>query len=152
MKMPAFRDRWAAYSLRERALLAILAVLGAAILIWWGVILPILDYRSEARAAYRERLLDYAETDLILSRLGEGGGDAAVEETFAAAGLDPAVTTQGDGLGVSLPAARADVLMSAMARLEAGGAEIEQAEVETNGDATLAAELVVDERGRDVSE
>lgn len=143
MIIEGVRQRWDGYSARERALLATLGVVVLLVLIWLLIVQPVLDYRRDARMAYQEHLLDYAEAQLLLDRLSNQGAPAGdVRELFETAGLSPQITQSGTGIAASVAAARADRLMSVIARIEAeAGVRIASADLRTNGDNTLAADF-----------
>lgn len=139
----ALRDRWAGYSGRERGLLLVLGILALLVFAWLLIVQPVLDYRRDARAAYQERLLDYAEAELLLGRLSGTGAPAGnVRAVFEAAGLSPQISGSGANLSASVSAARPDRLMSVMAQLEReAGVRIASADIRPNADNTLAADL-----------
>ncbi|MEE4350976.1 MAG: type II secretion system protein GspM [Pacificimonas sp.] len=137
--------RWQGYSLRERSLLALLAALSLLALLWLLLVDPVLDWRSAARTDYQERLTDYAEADVLLGRLGAGGLNGAddVGATLERFGLAAELQSGPDGTTARIPAARADILFSALSALERSGVVVRSAEIRANADDTLSATLVV---------
>ncbi|GLR08066.1 hypothetical protein COO59_07345 [Mixta theicola] len=58
MKQRLFQ-RWSDYSIREKVLLAVLAVAGVLILCWFGLLSPLMDYQQKGKEKMNKAVQDY---------------------------------------------------------------------------------------------
>ncbi len=129
-------------SRRERALLTVLAVLGVAIIGWYGVIQPLLVARQTAVA--RIELYEGLQARLRAAPIGaaptpagavaiSGPLDEAVRQAAAAQGLAADVTGDGDRVDITVAGARFDSAVPFLRALEGGGVVVDDLRMETAG-------------------
>ncbi len=143
---------WEGRTVREQRMLAVMAVLLAAVLVWLAVVRPVLDWR-EAAAAERTR----AEADLAFVQAGlrltaptatarpvidVEGFEPLVTRTAAAAGLNLTTGMDASGLlGFRIPDASSSALFGWLSALERDhGIAVASLGVIENTDATLQVE------------
>lgn len=135
-------------SLREQQLLMLMGALMAGIVLWFGVITPSLNWRSDAADR-----LDQAEADLALieagtARIKGGGSSMAADQVQAAArraadadGVNAVFNPLDDGVGFSVNGASTASLFGWFAALKSEhGIDARVLTVSENADATLNAE------------
>lgn len=150
-----YRDR----SLRERRLLGVMAVLGVVTLAWAGIIRPVNDGLSSARARHASAVIRLADTQARLDTLrliqrdrpAPLGGpiDAIIRLRADEAGFALAsATPQGsDAVQLSIAAARPGALIRWIADLESAGILVESLTLSNNGNQTVAAQMTLRARG-----
>jgi general secretion pathway protein M len=131
------REKWAAFSLREKWLVGIMAALFAVVFLWLGVIRPVAGGLEGARddhaAAVERHAAIRSRVDQIQRASGERAPDlgapldVVVSQSAGEAGFtldrnDP----QGNGrVGIAISQARAVAFFGWLAQLEAMGIEVE---------------------------
>lgn len=131
------RDRWVAFSLREKWLVGIMLALFAVVFLWLGVIRPIAGGLEGARDDHAAAVERYAairsRVDLLQRASGERAPDlgapldVVVSQSAGEAGFtldrnDP----QGNGrVGIAISQARPVAFFGWLAQLEAMGIEVE---------------------------
>ncbi|WP_277979386.1 type II secretion system protein GspM [Sphingomonas phyllosphaerae] len=157
--MNAARAWFESRSLRERRLIAVMAVLLIVTLVWAAVILPVRNGLSSSRARYTDAVvrLGAAQSGLAqvkgLQRRGAtalGGSLADVVRARAdAAGLALASldVVAPDQVRTSITSARAGALMRWVAGLEQEGILIDSLSVTGSGAGSVTAQLSLRQRG-----
>lgn len=157
--MSGFGARWQAFSRRERLLIALAATLALAVLLWLAVLRPLAATRTAAEARLATATSDLAAVTAMAAaiRAAEArvpaGGDVPLPELaarrIAEAGLsaEPVQPLPDGGVALRIAAVRAPVLLAWLAARERDDAlVIERARLRRNGDATIAADLVLRRR------
>ena len=154
--MTGLRAWFAARSLRERSLLLVAAALAMVTVIWGGIVVPVRDTLSSARARHADAVdrlgTTIARVDL-LRRVGRRpalAGDLvtlvrgeADQAGFALATIDAAGA---DRVRATVQSARPGALAGWLARLEARGVLVDSATLTDHGDRTVGAVLVLKAR------
>ena len=146
--MPWWRDR----TLRERWLLAIMAVLLAGLLLWLGALRPLAAAREAAQARGQRALASLAQVERQAQSIRTAAGRPAstmplaeqVSARLSAAGLAAEqLSASGDGrVSVRLAAVRAPVLLGWLAALQAGdGLIVERLDARRNSDGSVMADI-----------
>jgi len=155
--MSELRTWFAARSLRERRLIAVMLALLAVTIVWAGVIRPVRGGLITTRERYDDAVIRLGETqaraDAVRAILrGKPGRleaplpDAVRERADAAGftltGLDP----DGDRVRVSIASAKATPLLGWIAGLEGDGVLVDAGSITRNGDGAVAAQLTLKAR------
>lgn len=135
--MERMKERWAAFSLRERWLVGIMLALLAALILWLGIVRPVQGGLQAARDEHAAAVERYAAIRTRVDALQRLSGqrtpdlgaplDVVVSQSAAEAGFtldrnDP----QGDGrVSLSIGQARPAAFFGWLARLESMGIEVE---------------------------
>lgn len=149
---------WEGRTLREQRMLAVMAALLAAVLVWLAVLRPVLGWRDQAAADRAHAEADLARVQAGLRLIAPGaaarpvieveGFEPLVTRTAGAAGLD--VTTGMDASGrlaFRIPAASTAALFGWMSALERDhGIVVVSLGVVENTDATLQVEGALSRR------
>jgi general secretion pathway protein M len=155
----AFNIWFADRSLREKRLLIVMVALAALTLIWVGVILPVTDALSSARARHASAVVRVAETEARLDALKElqqnrpppltAPFDAIIRERANEAGFPLAnVTVQAaDRVKITIGTAKPGALLGWIADLEAAGILVDSLNITNNGDQTVAVDMTLKVRG-----
>lgn len=150
-----YRDR----SLRERRLLTVMTLLALVTFVWAGIIRPVNDGLSSARARHASAVIRLGETQARLDALRTiqrdrpaplaGPIDAVLRLRANEAGFALAnATPQGaDAVQLSITAARPGALIAWIADLENAGILVESLTLSNNGNQTVAAQMTVRARG-----
>lgn len=144
-------------SLRERRMILIMLALLALTIVWGGIIRPVRDGLASARERHADAVIRLAGTESELAAIKAAGRQVPLTGSLAdairlradAAGL-PIGSLDEPGAGrlhLVIPSARAAALARWVAQLERAGVLIESANWRDNGDATVAADLVLRARG-----
>ena len=157
--MTALRAWFDGRSLREKRLILVMSALLALTLVWYGVIRPVGDALSDARARHADAVIRFGETQAAVGAIRSADrnrpppltgvfADAvrarAADAGFALASLDE------DGpnrVRVSIQSAKPTVLVPWLARLENAGVLVDAATFTDNGDRTVGAQLTLKARG-----
>jgi general secretion pathway protein M len=131
------REKWAAFSLREKWLVGIMAALFAVVFLWLGVIRPVAGGLEGARDDHAAAVERYAAIRSRVDQIERASGerapdlgaplDVVVSQSAGEAGFtldrnDP----QGNGrVGIAISQARAVAFFGWLAQLEAMGIEVE---------------------------
>lgn len=147
-----------ARSLREKRLLLVMAALLALTVVWYGVIRPVGDGLSDARARHADAVIRLGETRAAVAAIRGAQGNRpppltgtladAVRARAADAGFTLASLTE-DGPGrvrVAIQSARASALLPWVARLESAGILVDAATFTDNGDRTVGVSLTLKAR------
>jgi general secretion pathway protein M len=154
--MTAARIWFDARSLRERRLLLVMAALLVLVILWAGIIRPVGDGLSSARARHADAVVRLGETQAAVEAIRAAGRRPPIAGSVAdavraradQAGFTLASLTE-DGpnrVRVAIQAARPAALTGWLAGLESRGLLVEQATLTDNGDRTVAAQLVIEGR------
>jgi general secretion pathway protein M len=146
-------------TLRERRMLLAMLAMIALTVIWFGVFLPISDGLSSSRTrlndavirlgqaqAERDAIADLAKNrpqpipGALADYLRQSAGDAG----FALSDVEPQTD---DRVKIAIPTARPGALFAWLADLEAAGVVVATIDVSNNGDQTVAAQILLMERG-----
>jgi general secretion pathway protein M len=150
-----FRTR----SLREQRLLLVMTALLALTIVWAGIILPVTDALSSARARHDAAVVVLAETEarvhdvraLERDRPAPLGAplDTVIRDRANSAGFALAsVTRVGDnGVQITITSARPGALMAWISGLEDDGILVDALGLTDNGDKTVAAQASLRVRG-----
>jgi general secretion pathway protein M len=154
------RQFWAERSVRERQLLAVMAVLIAIVFVGLGLVRPLSNAIMAAEARLDQRTLEAGQIGAAAERLRLAQKDAppvlavalplAVSQSASAAGftlatLDP----QGqDRVGITIASAKSPALFAWLTQLARQGIFVERMTVRSGGDATLAVEATLRARLR----
>jgi general secretion pathway protein M len=131
------REKWAAFSLREKWLVGIMAALFAVVFLWLGVIRPVAGGLEGARDDHAAAVERYAAIRSRVDQIERASGerapdlgaplDVVVSQSAGEAGFtldrnDP----QGNGrVGIAISQARPVAFLGWLAQLEAMGIEVE---------------------------
>ncbi len=151
--------QWQAFSPRERGLIAVAAALALAVLLWLAILRPLAATRAAAEARLATATLDVAAVTAMTAaiRAAEArvpaGGEMPLPELaarrIAEAGLsaEPVQALPDGAVALRIAAVRAPVLLAWLATRERDDAlVIERARLRRNGDATIAADVVLRRR------
>lgn len=146
-------------TLRERRMLLAMLAMIALTVIWFGIFLPISDGLSSSRTrlndavirlgqaqAERDAIADLAQNrpqpipGALADYLRQSAGDAG----FALSDVEP---QSDDRVKIAIPTARPGALFAWLADLEAAGVVVATIDVSNNGDQTVAAQVLLMERG-----
>lgn len=154
--MTAIRAWFDGRSLRERRMLIVMVALLAVVILWAGIIRPVDDGLSSARARHADAVVRLGQTQAAVDAIRGAGRRPPLAGSVA-----DAVRTRADQAGftlasltedgsnrvqVAIQAARPGALTGWLAGLEARGLLVEQATLSDNGDRTVAAQLVIEGR------
>lgn len=157
--MTALRAWFDGRALREKRLILVMLALLAVTLVWYGVIRPVGDALSDARARHADAVIRLGETQARVDALRTLDRDRpppltgtfadavrarAAEAGFALASLDE------DGpkrVRVSIQSARPAALVPWLARLERAGVLVDTATLNNNGDRTVGVQMTLKARG-----
>jgi general secretion pathway protein M len=138
---------WQGRSPRERVMLGVMGALLAAVIAWYLVIAPALDWRADAAQRRTEAEVRLTRIEAAASRLTPtGAGDAATVQTQAqaaadAAGLAASFSAGERGVDFTVASAPTAVLFGWIAAIKAQhGLEPVSLAVTENADATLTAQ------------
>jgi general secretion pathway protein M len=155
--MTALRAWFTGRSLREQRLLLVMLALLVLTLLWYGIVRPVGDGLSSARARHGDAVLRLAATQEqieAVERLAHvpafsGAIDAAVRTSADAAGFTLSTLNQlgPERVQIGIPSARGGPLMAWLATLERQGMLVDQLQLTNNGDHTLAATITLRGRG-----
>jgi general secretion pathway protein M len=146
-------------TLRERRMLLVMAAMIVLTILWFGIFLPVSDGLSSSRTrlndavvrlgkaeAEREAITDLARnkpqpiSGALADYIRQSAGDAG----FALSNVSP----QGDDrVQIAIPTARPGAMFSWIADLEHAGVIVATIDVSNNGDQTVAAQILLMERG-----
>lgn len=154
--MDRVRHWWSGRSRREQGLLAMLALIVALAVGWYGVVIPITSWRDAAAARHAAAASDHA---MVVSALGQGGGPgtapAELERRVRAAAEPHALVLEAvepdgdDGVTVAIDSVASAQLFAWISALEGEhGLVIRDFTVLENADATLQAQLGIAGSGR----
>lgn len=153
--MTGLRAWYAARSLREQRLILAMLALAAVTLVWAGVVIPVRDGLSSARARHRDAVERLGRTlvavdavkraqragiTLLDAPLPDAVRAKAEEAGFTLASLDG---EGADRVRVAIATARPPALFAWLAALEAAGILVETSAITANGDQTVAAQLTL---------
>lgn len=149
--LQGLRDVWSGRSPRERRMLAVLGVLLAAFIGWYGVASPLLSWReasadrlaaARSRAEVVQRGVERLRGGPRAAALAVGDLDAVARQTAQEAGVMLETSDAGDGaLEFSVESATSAGLFGWLGALEtAHGVAITDLNVAENADATLQAQ------------
>lgn len=157
--MAAFKAWFDGRSLRERRMLLVMAAMIVLTMIWFAIFLPISDGLSSSRTrlndavirlgqaqAERDAIADLAKQKpqpipgALADYLRQSAGDVG----FALSNVD---AQSDDRVRIAIPTARPGALFSWIAGLERAGIVVQTINVTNNGDQTVAAEMLLTERG-----
>ena len=145
-------------SLREKRLILAMLALLALTIVWYGLIRPLGDALSDARARHADAAVRLGETQAAVAAIrgldrsrpppltgtfADAVRARAADAGFALASLD---ADGPDRVRVSIRSARPAALTPWLARLEGAGILVEAATLTDNGDRTVAAQLVLKAR------
>ena len=147
--MTALRAWFAGRSLREQQLLLVMAALMVLTLLWYGIVGPIRDGLSSARARQADAVLRLAATETRIEAVERLAHLPAFTGALDAAGFSVSTLNQlGPGrVQIGIPSARGGPLMAWLATLERQGMLVDQLQLANNGDETLAATITLRGRG-----
>ncbi|MGX6646599.1 type II secretion system protein GspM [Maricaulaceae bacterium MS644] len=151
------RAAWADREAREQFLLAGLAALLAALVLWYAVLAPALSWRAEARRAHDAAVADYETVLAGVARYQElaseaqavGGGTplrtlVGASATARELPISRVQPLDAGALGVWFDAAPADRLMAWLADLSReDGVVVERASFDREGDNVVRAQIIV---------
>ena len=148
-----------ARSRREKQLLLVMAALMALTLVWYGVIRPVGDGLSDARARHADAVIRLGETEAAVAAIRAaqlnrpppltGTLADAVRARAAEAGFTIASLTE-DGPGrvrVAVASARTSALLPWVARLEGAGILVDAVTLTDNGDRSVGVTMTLKARG-----
>lgn len=148
-----------ARSLREKRLLLVMAALLALTVVWYGVIRPVGDGLSDARARHADAVIRLGETQAAVTAIRQaqlnrpppltGTLADAVRARATEAGFTLASLTE-DGPGrvrVAIQSARPAALVPWVARLESAGILVDAATFTDNRDRTVGVSMTLKARG-----
>ena len=153
--MTALRAWYAARSLREQKLILAMLALAAVTLVWAGIVIPVRDGLSSARAGQRDAVERLGNTLVAVSAVkrAQRAGITLVEAPlpdvvraraeeagFILASLDQ---DGPDRVRVAIATARPPALFAWLASLEAAGILVETSAITANGDQTVSAQLTL---------
>ena len=149
---------WALRSPREHWLLGVLGVIAAAMVGWYGIVVPLGSWRQAAAERHNAVAIQHAEVKALAAALGDaasGPRPAAsardiVAESAAAAGLEfqSSEADADGGVVVSVSAVRPTFLFGWIAALEReNGLVVTHFSAERNADETIAADIGFAARG-----
>lgn len=142
------RAWWAGRSLREQRLLLVMGALITAVLLWFAVITPALNWRAGAAERRAGATADLALIEAGAARITGGASSmdatrlqAAARRAADSGGVNAVFNPLDDSLGFSVNGATTAVLFGWLAALHAEhGIEARVLTVSENADATLNAE------------
>jgi general secretion pathway protein M len=150
-----FQDYWAGRSQREQRLLAVMFVLLAVVILWFGIIAPLENARADARARLAQatsvagriaaragalHLATRATPPPLGSSLIVAVGSAATDAGFTPSRLDP----QGDDrVVIVIGSAKSTALFAWLDGLARRGIFTERITVSPNGDATVGCDATL---------
>jgi general secretion pathway protein M len=146
--MASARSWWAGRSLREQRLLLFLGGLLTCVILWFAVITPAINWRTNAAERRAEATADLALIEAGAARITGGASSMDATQLQAAArraadsgGVNAVFNPLDDSLGFSINGATTAVLFGWLAALHAEhGIEARTLTVSENADATLNAE------------
>jgi general secretion pathway protein M len=158
--MEQLRLYWRDRSERERRLLAVMFALVAAVVFWFGFVVPVNNARADARARLDRAAIVSGQVAARVTALRQiasrvpprldgtlvtAVGAAASEAGFTPTTIDP----QGDDrVAISLSSAKSQALFAWLAAMEARGIFAEKVTIRPNSDATVSSEMVLRMRRR----
>lgn len=155
----ALRQWFAALSLREKRLVLVAVALAIVTLLWFGIIRPINDGLSSARARHNGAVLRLAETGAAMQTLkslqrdrpaplavplDQAIRDSATQAGFA---LESVTPQAGNAQQIMIASARPAALFGWIATLEADGIIVDTLSASDNGDQTVAVTMTLKARG-----
>lgn len=93
------RQAWDARTRREQRMLALMALLAAAVVLWLGVIRPAGNWRAEAAEDRARAASDLARVQIDLARLAPAAADRSATD---AQGLEPVVRQTAEAAGLEI--------------------------------------------------
>lgn len=156
--MSGLREWFRGRSVREQRLLLAMLALAAVTLIWGGIVRPVGDALSSERARHADAVERLGETRNRIDALHDAERDrpqpitGTLSDVMRASAdragftLSSVVADGSARVRIAIPSARAAALTDWLARLERAGVLVDQATMTDNGDRTVAATLVLEER------
>ncbi len=150
---------WQSRSERERLMLGVMIALMAAVFVWLAVLRPLAAARVAAEARHEAAVSDAGATrariaavQSLTAKAPEALGAPLPEFLRGSAGQagfgNAVVDSAGNGRArLTIPSAKAAVLLGWIDQLDARGVFIERATIRTNSDATVALEASFAARG-----
>jgi len=158
--MTAAIQRWfSALSLREKRLVLVAVALAIVTLFWFGLVRPVGDGLSDAKARYSSAVRRLADTEAqlrdvralqrqrpepIAAPLESVVRERAANAGFALSSVTPA---SDNGIQIAIPTARPAAFFAWVADLESNGILVDSMTTTDNADQTISATLVLKLQG-----